>query len=63
VEYALAQGGVEEGLAVARAVGQGGRFAHYRRELLALGYAPKGSASPRTKVGQARAGLLPVLTG
>ncbi len=34
VEHALAQGGFEAGLAVARAVDDGGRFAHWRRALL-----------------------------
>ena len=38
VEYALAQGGNEEGVAVARAVRAGGRFADYRRELQELGH-------------------------
>jgi radical SAM superfamily enzyme YgiQ (UPF0313 family) len=47
VEYALAQGDAEEGLAVARAVRTGGRFVDYRRELAALGYATKGPVRPR----------------
>lgn len=47
VEYALAQGDAEEGLAVMRAVRAGGRFAHYRAELEALGYHPKGKQLPR----------------
>lgn len=47
VEYALAQGDAEEGLAVMRAVRSGGRFAHYRTQLEALGYAPKGKQLPR----------------
>jgi radical SAM superfamily enzyme YgiQ (UPF0313 family) len=47
VEYALAQGDPEEGLAVARAVRAGGRFLDYRRELAMLGYATKGPVRPR----------------
>ncbi|MBN1609797.1 MAG: radical SAM protein [Polyangiaceae bacterium] len=38
VEHVLAQGGPEEGLAVARAVERGGRFADYRREFGELGH-------------------------
>lgn len=47
VEYALAQGDVKEGLAVSRAVSSGGRFADFRRELVALGYPVRGPAPPR----------------
>jgi radical SAM superfamily enzyme YgiQ (UPF0313 family) len=50
VEYALAQGDEEEGLAVARAVRLGGRFADFRRELEALGYAVRGPTAPRIRV-------------
>jgi radical SAM superfamily enzyme YgiQ (UPF0313 family) len=42
VEHVLAQGGPEEGLAVARAVERGGRFADYRRELGRLGHESDG---------------------
>jgi radical SAM superfamily enzyme YgiQ (UPF0313 family) len=38
VEHVLAQGGPEEGLAVARAVERGARFADYRREFAELGH-------------------------
>jgi radical SAM superfamily enzyme YgiQ (UPF0313 family) len=38
VEHVLAQGGPDEGLAVARAVERGGRFADYRREFGKLGH-------------------------
>lgn len=47
VEYALAQGGREEGLATLRAVQSGGRFGDFRRELARLGYATRGPARPR----------------
>jgi radical SAM superfamily enzyme YgiQ (UPF0313 family) len=50
VEYALAQGDEEEGLALARAVRQGGRFSDYRRELTGLGYATRGPTGPRVRV-------------
>jgi radical SAM superfamily enzyme YgiQ (UPF0313 family) len=50
VEYALAQGDEEEGLALARAVRKGGRFADFRRELTELGYAVRGPVSPRIRV-------------
>src|SRR5262249_17637250 len=50
VEYALAQGDEEEGLALARAVRQGGRFSDYRRELTELGYATRGPTGPRIRV-------------
>jgi radical SAM superfamily enzyme YgiQ (UPF0313 family) len=49
VEYALAQGNEEEGLAVRRAVHAGGRFADYRNELTRLGYAATGPVSPRVR--------------
>jgi radical SAM superfamily enzyme YgiQ (UPF0313 family) len=42
VEYVLAQGGAAEGLAVARAVAAGGRFADYRRAFAELGHEPNG---------------------
>lgn len=47
VEYALAQGGTEEGLALERAVRTGGRFSDFRRELEALGYSVRGPTGPR----------------
>jgi radical SAM superfamily enzyme YgiQ (UPF0313 family) len=50
VEYALAQGDEEEGLAFARAVRRGGRFADFRRELTELGYAARGPVAPRIRV-------------
>ena len=50
VEYALAQGNEDEGRAVARAVLSGGKFADYRRELTALGYAVRGPVQPRVRV-------------
>ncbi len=43
VEYVLAQGGAAEGLAVARAVAAGGRFADYRRAFAELGHEPNGA--------------------
>jgi len=49
VEYALAQGDEQEGLALARAVRAGGRFADFRRELVALGYAVRGPTGPRIR--------------
>jgi hypothetical protein len=56
VEYALAQGDEEEGLAVARAVHAGGRFADFRRELVELGYGVRGPTAPRVRV----AAMVPV---
>jgi radical SAM superfamily enzyme YgiQ (UPF0313 family) len=50
VEYALAQGDEEEGLALSRAVLAGGRFADFRRELTELGYAVRGPVEPRVRV-------------
>lgn len=50
VEYALAQGDEEEGLAVLRAVRSGGRFADFRRELEVLGYRVRGPTGPRIRV-------------
>jgi len=47
VEYALAQGNEEEGLAVLRAARSGGRFADFRRELTELGYRVRGATGPR----------------
>jgi hypothetical protein len=49
VEYALAQGDEEEGLAVRRAVHAGGRFSDYKRELVRLGYAATGPTGPRVR--------------
>lgn len=49
VEYVLAQGGAAEGLALARAVAQGGEFAQYRREFAELGHEPDGAAYEKTK--------------
>jgi hypothetical protein len=49
VEYALAQGNEEEGLAVRRAVHAGGRFKDYKDELVRLGYAPTGPTRPRVR--------------
>lgn len=43
VEYVLAQGGEAEGLALARAVRNGGRYADFRREFGALGHGPDGA--------------------
>ncbi|MGE0326631.1 MAG: radical SAM protein [Polyangiaceae bacterium] len=40
VEYVLAQGGGAEGLALAAAVRDGGRYADYRKHFKELGYAP-----------------------
>jgi radical SAM superfamily enzyme YgiQ (UPF0313 family) len=42
VEYVLAQGGVQEGLALYRAVMAGGSFANYRSEFTALGHSSDG---------------------
>jgi radical SAM superfamily enzyme YgiQ (UPF0313 family) len=50
VEYALAQGDEEEGLALCRAVRNGGRFADFRRELEPLGYSVRGPTGPRIRV-------------
>ena len=49
VEYALSQGDEQEGLAVMRAVRNGGRFADFRRELLELGYVTRGPTGPRVR--------------
>ena len=42
VEYVLAQGGAREGLALAKAVAAGGRFADYKRAFGELGHSPDG---------------------
>jgi hypothetical protein len=42
VEWVLAQGGAAEGLALARAVRMGGRFADYKRVFAELGHSPNG---------------------
>ena len=42
VEHVLSQGGMAEGLAVARAVRDGGTFAEFRRAFAELGHAPDG---------------------
>lgn len=47
VEYVLAQGDAEEGLALMRAVRAGGAFSDYKRAFGALGYAPRGEQRPR----------------
>ena len=47
VEFVLAQGAEEEGLALWRAVQAGGGFSEYRREFEALGYGVKGPQRPR----------------
>jgi hypothetical protein len=47
VEYVLAQGAAEEGLALWDAVRAGGSFADYRRAFEGLGYGIKGPQSPR----------------
>jgi radical SAM superfamily enzyme YgiQ (UPF0313 family) len=47
VEYVLAQGGPEEGLAVLRAVRDGGDFRAYRKVFEPLGYRVKGQQMPR----------------
>jgi radical SAM superfamily enzyme YgiQ (UPF0313 family) len=54
VEYALAQGNEEEGLAVRRAVHAGGRFKDYKEEFLRLGYTATGPTGPRIRVSAAR---------
>ncbi len=51
VEYALAQGDETEGLALARAVRAGGRFADFRHELSELGYRVRGPTEPRVRRG------------
>jgi radical SAM superfamily enzyme YgiQ (UPF0313 family) len=43
VEYVLAQGGAAEGLALAKAVDRGGRFADYRSAFAELGHLPDGA--------------------
>ena len=53
VEYALSQGDEQEGLAVLRAVRNGGRFADFRRELLELGYVTRGPTGPRFRLNAA----------
>jgi radical SAM superfamily enzyme YgiQ (UPF0313 family) len=50
VEYALAQGDEQEGLALFRAVRSGGKFSDYRRELQELGYKVRGATGPRMKL-------------
>jgi radical SAM superfamily enzyme YgiQ (UPF0313 family) len=55
VEYALAQGDEQEGLAVRRAVHAGGRFKDYKNELVRLGYSPTGPTSPRIRAPMAHA--------
>lgn len=47
VEYVLAQGGYDEGLAAQRAVENGGSFADYREQFADLGYTTRGPQSPR----------------
>jgi radical SAM superfamily enzyme YgiQ (UPF0313 family) len=47
VEYVLAQGNREEGLALLEAVRRGGKFADYRRAFSPLGYSVKGPQHPR----------------
>ncbi len=47
VEYVLAQGAEEEGLALWGAVQRGGGFAEYRKAFEALGYGVKGPQRPR----------------
>jgi radical SAM superfamily enzyme YgiQ (UPF0313 family) len=47
VEFVLAQGAEEEGLALWRAVQRGSTFADYRKEFEALGYGVKGPQVPR----------------
>ena len=48
VEYVLAQGGGAEGLALARAVANGGRFADYKRAFAELGHSPDGAGYAQT---------------
>lgn len=57
VEFVLAQGAEEEGLALWRAVQAGGSFADYRREFEALGYGTKGPQQPRLAAPSARPAL------
>ena len=47
VEYVLAQGAEDEGLALWQAVQGGGRFSDYRRAFAELGYSTRGPQSPR----------------
>jgi radical SAM superfamily enzyme YgiQ (UPF0313 family) len=47
VEYVLAQGNAEEGLALMRAARAGGTFSDYKAAFSALGYSPKGAQEPR----------------
>ncbi len=47
VEYVLAQGNGEEGLALLQAVQRGGKFADYRKAFAPLGYTVKGPQHPR----------------
>ncbi len=47
VEYVLAQGAEEEGLALWQAVQAGGRFADYRKAFVELGYGTRGPQRPR----------------
>jgi hypothetical protein len=47
VEFVLAQGAEEEGLALWDAVRAGGRFADYRKAFERLGYGVKGPQRPR----------------
>lgn len=47
VEYVLAQGDEQEGLAVLDAVNGGGSFADFKRAFGKLGYSPKGEQQPR----------------
>lgn len=47
VEYVLAQGDFDEGLALLHAVRAGGRFSDYRKAFEKLGYSIKGEQAPR----------------
>jgi len=47
VEYVLAQGNAEEGIALMHAVRAGGRFSDYRKAFAGLGYSVKGEQTPR----------------
>jgi radical SAM superfamily enzyme YgiQ (UPF0313 family) len=47
VEYVLAQGDGEEGLALMRAARAGGTFSDYKTEFAKLGYSPRGAQPPR----------------
>jgi radical SAM superfamily enzyme YgiQ (UPF0313 family) len=62
VEYALAQGDEEEGLALARAVRAGGRFGDFRRELTELGYAVRGPTGPRLRTAPPEPARLPIVS-